>query len=367
MESAVRWRSLGSRLASKAGVAALTVAVCLACAIPLPAQPRTTLVGSGSSLAVPLMSAWGKEFAESYPNVQVAYVATSSGEGIRQISAMEGDFAVGEVPLTDKQKSATKSPLAQIPIAVVTIVPVYNLPVQNELRFTGDLLAQIYMGHISKWNDERIARINPGISLPDLKITLVQRPDGTGSRFIFTQFLIKTCPEFRRWETAGRKGAPPEVMEERSRGVAGRVASTPGAIGFVDWSVAEKSGLSSGRIRNFSGKFVKASLSAVVAASEAMEETVFMSSPEPPLDAPGENSYPLTSFVWVYLPVNVMASDHPQMLYDFLSWCLDPGQSLIAGSGYHRLPVNVAARARAKLKALGHSIPNPASQQAARN
>ncbi len=310
------------------------------------------LVGSGSSLAGSLLGVWGKDFNQQHPAIQVAYVSTSSSDGIQQVATLHEDFAVGEVALTNKQKNNANLRLAQIPIAVISIVPVYNLPGRSELRFTGELLAQMYMGHISNWNDERIAMLNPGALLPDLPITLVQRPGGTGSRYIFTEFLAKTSPEFRRWTDGPRHDVSSEVEEDLSQRMAGKVMSTPGAIGFVSWSFAVQSGLAYGRVQNSSGKFVKASLASISAAAAAMRELVFVNSTGPPLDAPGVNSYPLTSFVWAYLPVSGMASERTDNLHEFLNWCLGEGQSLIEGHGYDRLPEPVAARAQVKLQAL---------------
>lgn len=317
--------------------------------IPLHAQQRTVLVGSGSSLAGSLLGVWGQAFNRQYPAVHVGYVATTSSEGIEQVSLLHEDFAIGEIPLTARQKNSPGTRLAQLPIAVVSIVPVYNLPGQSSLRFTGEVLAQIYMGRISYWNDERITRLNPGVQLPNVAITLVQRPEGTGSRYLFTEFLTKTSPEFRRWMKNTHRVEPTTVVEVRSQGMANRVASTLGAFGFVDYSFALRSGLEYGQVQNSSGKFVKAAPASVRLASTAMQQLVFMNSSVPPLDAPGENSYPLTGFVWVYLPVGGMAPERASNLYEFLSWCLGEGQNLVEGHVYDRLPASVANEAQARL------------------
>jgi phosphate transport system substrate-binding protein len=321
-------------------------------AIPLQAQQTITLVGSGGSLASPLIAVWGREFNRLHPTVQVAYVHTSSRDGIEQINVLHEDFAFGELPLTNKQKNNANLRLEQIPIAVVSIALVYNLPGRPDLRLTGELLAQIYMGHIANWNDERIAKLNPGVLLPNLPITLLQRPEGTGSRYIFTNFMAKTSPEFRRWVQNARHEVPGEVVAERSPQMAEKVASTPGAIGFVEWSYVLQFQLQSVLVQNSSGKFVKASLASISAASTAMQELVFANSAGPLLDASGENSYPMTSFAWVFLPLTGVASERADNLHQFLYWCLGEGQGLIDGHGYDRLPKPVAARAQEKLQAL---------------
>jgi phosphate transport system substrate-binding protein len=208
------------------------------------------------------------------------------------------------------------------------------------------------MGHISNWNDERIAKLNPEVVFPNLPITLVQRPEETGSRYIFTNFIAKTSPEFRRWVKNTRHELPSEVVAERSPQMVEKVTSTPGAIGFVEWSYVLQFQLQSGLVQNSSGKFVKASVASISAASTAMQELVFTNSPGPLLDVSGENSYPLTSFAWVFLPLTGTAPERTDNLYEFLYWCLGTGQSLIEGHGYDRLPKPVAIRAQAKLQSL---------------
>jgi phosphate transport system substrate-binding protein len=320
--------------------------------IRLQAQQTMTLVGSGGSLASPLFAMWGKDFNRLHPAVQVAYVHTSSRDGIEQINLLHEDFAFGEVPLTNKHRNNTNPLLEQVPLAVVSIVPIYNLPGRDDIRFTGELLAQIYMGHISNWNDERIAKLNPGVVFPNLPITPVQRPEGTGSRYIFTNFMAKASPEFRRWVKNARHEMPGEVVAERSPRMVEKVTSTPGAIGFVEWGYVLQFRLQSARVQNSSGKFVKASIASISAASTAMQDLVFTNSPGPLLDAPGENSYALTSYAWVFLPLTGMASERTDNLYQFLYWCLGEGQGLIEGHGYNRLPKPVAIRAQAKLQTL---------------
>jgi phosphate transport system substrate-binding protein len=222
--------------------------------------------------------------------------------------------------------------------------------VRTALKFTGELLAQMYMGNISNWNDQRIAKLNPGVRLPNLPIMLLQRPDGTGSRYIFTEFLAKTCPEFRIWMRSSRPHRPSEVMEELSQKVADTVISTPGTIGYVTWSIAVRYGLPHGQVQNAAGTLVKVSPASVSAAAVAMQEAVFKNSEIPLLDPPGQNSYPLTSFVWAYLPVTSAVPERAANVYDFLDWCLDEGQSLIEGQGYNRLPKTITDRAQVNLR-----------------
>ena len=322
-------------------------------AVHVQAQVRVALVASGSSLAGNLFQSWGAEFARRRPDIRISYVSTSSRDGIQQISMLRGDFAVGEIPLThDQERPKARAPqLGQIPLAVITIVPIYNVPGRTDLRFTGEVLGQIYAGKISNWSDGQIAKLNPAAPLPSLPITVVNRPQGTGSRHVFVQFLMKTSPEFRRWQTSGEPKLTSEVMAERSKGMLSKVAGTPGAIGFVDLSLAVQSGVAYGQVQNGSGKFVKASPESVRVASAQMEKFGFEDARGSLLDA-GDDSYPLTGFLWAYVPVTGLARDRMADIHDFLEWCLADGQRLIANGEYSPLSKSVATRARAQLQLL---------------
>src|SRR6267378_4797999 len=175
--------------------------LCLWLATALVGQERVMLAGSGSSAAALLFHGWNEDFNRHHPNTQAGYMASNTAEGIRQITAGLGDFAVGDMSLTAGQFKTARGRLAQIPVAIGGVVVVYNVPHAGELRFSGELLAQIYMGDISNWNDRRIARLNPGALLPNLAIAVLQRPKDSGMRQIFTEFLFKTSLEYRSWSS----------------------------------------------------------------------------------------------------------------------------------------------------------------------
>ena len=320
-------------------------------AVPSSVQQPITLAGSGSSLAAHLLGVWGRKFHDQHPAIEVGYIATSSSEGITEVGRLAGDFAIGEMPLTEKQRNNPSGPLAQIPVAVFSIVPIYKLPGRLQIRFTGELLGQIYMGHVTNWRDQRIVRLNPDAVLPDLPITLLQRPEGTGSRYVFTEFLAKTGPQFGKWMQTVNHELPREVTVARSIGVVDRLAITPGAIGFIEYGIAVQFGLQYGLVQNASGKFVAPSPQSIDAASAAMQELVLSDSRGPLLNAPGENSYPLTSFAWVYVNA-LLPSERRSDLFEFLNWCLGEGQNLIPGQGHDRLPRPVAAKAQVRLSSL---------------
>jgi len=177
----------------------LWLCCCVFLSIPAWGQARIVLAGSGSSLAGPIFVVWEEAFNRQHNAIQVGYVTTSSAEGIHQIAQLLGDFALGEIPLTGEQMRNPQAQLTQIPIAVVAVVPIYNVPGSGHLRFSGELLAQIYMGDVANWNDSRIAALNPGVSLPHLPILAVQRHEGSGTRYILQEFLSQSSREFRSW------------------------------------------------------------------------------------------------------------------------------------------------------------------------
>ena len=321
--------------------------------VAVPAQETVRLVGSGSSTASKLFAAWGSEFNRRHANVQIAYVSTTSSSGIEQISMLRGDFAVGEIALNAEppnggQRGAGRTQLAAIPLAVITVVPVYNVTGRTDLRFTGELLAQIYTRKIVNWNDERIAKINPGVPLPNLPITVVERPPGTGMRFIFTDFLMRTSPEFRHWAKNNLSGLVSQTVAEFSKDVANRVASTPGAFGFTDTNLARQHKLAVGLVQNSSGRFVKPPSHPGIASPVGHPD---LAGTQTVVSDGAADSYPITGFLWVYLPVGHTAPDRGPQLYWFLDWCLTDGQDLLTAD-YSALPPVVAERARAKLRSI---------------
>jgi phosphate transport system substrate-binding protein len=320
--------------------------------IGLSGQARIVLAGSGSAIAGPIFSVWTREFNRSHNLIQVSYVPTNSGEGIRQVTLLLGDFAIGEIPLSGAQMKGAKVKLNQIPIAVLAVVPVYNLPVRGQIRFTGELLAQIYMGKIANWNDVRIAALNPSLSLPDLPIVTVQRSSGSGTRYVFTEFLARSSHEFRGWLASSPNREWGKVTAAKSKDMAQQVKSTSGAIGYVELNYAVGYALPYGSLGNRAGKFVEASPDSIGEACNAKAQTIADDFQEPMIDAEGDGSYPLISFAWAYLPVAGLDSTRKEALTKFLSWSLRDGQDLLQGHGYYPLPPAIATRAQVRLERL---------------
>jgi phosphate transport system substrate-binding protein len=280
---------------------------CLAAGIcelgKLAAQENVVIVGSGSYLPVRLYQAWVAEFNKRNHTIQVQYLPLGSSESLSQVSHGIGDFGSGEVPLTDAQLHSSKLSLIQIPTALVGIVPIYNLPGNPELNFSGELLGQIYLGTVKNWNDLRIAKMNPDLKLPDLPIRVVHRSPGKGSNYIFTDFLSKTNAQFRtRVGISPSPKWPLGVESDRSQDMVRKVEFTPGSIGYVEMSFLHGSQVGRGRVENAAARFVSATSARVQAACNAMESLPHDDLRLDITNAPGRDSYPITSFTWVYVP-----------------------------------------------------------------
>ena len=321
--------------------------------VPTTAQDRIVLVGSGSNLAVYLYQAWTREFNASNNHVQIQYLPVGTSDGLRQVSAGIGDFGAGEIPLSDEQMHASGIPLVPIPEALVGIVPIYNLPGRPQLNFSGELLAEMYLGRVKNWKDPQIAKLNPTAALPDMPIHIVHRGPGRGSNFIFTNFLSKTSPRFR--DAIGRSASPrwPTGVEAyRGQDMLQKVSATKGAMGYVDLSFLRNASVGRGRVENASGQFVVASPETLKAACAAAENSSPADFSVDLTNAPGRDSYPLASLTWIYVPVTRAHLARSRALKEFLTWSLQDGQKLVQATGYAPLPAAIALKALAVVKSL---------------
>jgi len=320
---------------------------------PLAAQKSIALVGAGSSVPNPLFSAWAEQYGKLKPGVQVRYLQLGASEGVRQISQGVGDFAAGEIPLTEAQMHKGDNPLVQLPTVLVAIVPIYKLPSEPELRFSGELLADIFLGIVKNWKDARIAKLNPGVDLPDLAIAVVHRSSGKGSNYILTDFLSKVNPE---WKSRIGKSASPNwpVGEEtnRSEDMVEKVSGTPGAIGYVELNYAQRKDLGTGSVQNSAGQFIRATPASIAAACAANNKAVLSDFRASLTNSPGKESYPVVSFTSVYLIASGMEPARSQALKEFLSWALTAGQDTANSLGYTVLPEGIAAKSRETLNSI---------------
>lgn len=320
--------------------------------VPAVAQGAMVLVGSGSSVPAPLYNRWTQEYGKRNVNVQMRYLTVGTSEGIKQISHGAGDFGAGEAQLTEKERK--ENGLIELPVVLIGIVPIYNLPdVQQELRLSGEVLAGIFLGEVKMWNAPQIAKLNPGIDLPSLPIQVVNRPAGKGSNYVFTEFLSKASAKFRaEVGTTPSPAWPVGTPAERSSDMAEKVKSNAGSIGFVEYQYAAKGNISQAAVLNPAGKFVKASEKSIVAACEAAEAPRWSGFSASLTNTPGADSYPITSFTWIYLRKGLSDSARTVAMGNLLDWVYADGQQFAAQEGYAELPAPLLAAVRKKVKEL---------------
>jgi phosphate transport system substrate-binding protein len=319
---------------------------------PAMAQSAVVLVGSGSSVPAPLYNRWAEEYNKRNPNIQMRYLPSGTSEGIKQISHGAGDFSAGEAQLTEKERKEAN--LIELPVVLIGIVPIYNLPdVHQEVRLSGEVLAEIFLGNVKTWNAPQIAKLNPEITLPSLPIQVVNRPAGKGSNYVLTDFLSKVSSKFR--DQIGITPSPkwPVGMPaERSSDMADKVKSSPGSIGYVEYQYAVKGNIAQAVVLNSAGKFVKASTESISAACKAVEAPRWNSFSASLTNAPGADSFPITSFTWIYLRNKPADSARAAALGDLLDWMYSDGQQFAVQEGYSELPPPLLAAVRKKIKDL---------------
>jgi phosphate transport system substrate-binding protein len=316
------------------------------------AQEAIVLVGSGSSVPAPLYNKWSEEYNKRNPKIQMRYVPIGTSEGIKQISHGSGDFGAGEAKLTTAERREGK--LTELPTVLIGIVPIYNLPgVHAELRFSGELLAEIFLGQIKSWNAPQIAKLNPEASLPNQPIKVVYRPAGKGSNYVFSEFLSKTSAKFRaQIGVSPSPNWPVGVPAERSSDMADKVKGETGSIGYVEAQYAIKNNIPYGLVQNAAGKFVKASAETLKAACHGEEAPAWDNFSASLTNAAGADSFPITSFTWLYLRTTSSDPKRAAALGDLLSWIFSNGQELAAAEGYSELPPPLLTKAKAKIKSM---------------
>jgi len=313
---------------------------------------QTVLVGSGSTVPAPLYNAWAQEYGKHNPNVQMRFVPVGTEEGIKQASHGSGDFAAGEMPLSEKERNDDR--LVELPAALIGIVPIYNIPhVHEQLKLSGEVLADIFLGNVKNWNAPQIAKLNPGVSLPDLLIKVVQRPGGKGSNYVFTEFLSKSSAKFRaQIGTSLSPKWPVGEPAERSSDMADRVKAETGSIGYVEYQYAAKSNIQQALLLNSAGKYVKASSQSLTAACESVEAPGWHGLASSLISAHGADAYPMTSFTWIYLPTRAQDATRAAAIGNLLNWIYTDGQVAAEGQGYTSLPPQLLAEVRKKISSL---------------
>src|SRR5437870_6549201 len=290
----------------------LTFAVALIIAgVALQAARAAILVnGAGATFPYPIYSKWFDEFHKRNPDVQINYQSIGSGGGIRQVTDGTVDFGASDGPMTDEQLAATKVPILHLPTVLGAVVPTFNLAGIERLRFTPEALAGIFLGKVTKWDDPAIAEANPGVKLPAMALVPMHRSDGSGTTYIFTDYLSKVSPEWQR--SVGRGTSvnwPVGLGGKGNEGVAGLVKQTPNAIGYVELIYAVQNKLPYGDVRNRSGKFVQATLESVTAAAAAAAEKMPEDFRVSITDPAGADAYPIAIFNWLPVPARTKDVD----------------------------------------------------------
>jgi phosphate transport system substrate-binding protein len=329
--------------------AAALVAGLMATAGSLPAQQLT---GAGATFPNPIYSRWFSEYAKEHPGVQINYQSIGSGAGIKQVTTKTVDFGASDAILTDQQLRESQVKLLMIPTVLGAVVPVYNVPgVSSDLKFSGDVIADIYLGKITKWNDGRIKQENPGVNLPDHQILPVYRSEGSGTNFIFTDYLSKVSPEFKsKVGAAASVRWPLGIGQKGNEGVAGMIRNSPYSFGYVELIYAVQNKMSYGEVKNSAGKWIKASTAAVSEAAAGSLKMIPADYRISITNAPGAGSYPISSFTWLLIPNPSADPAKGKVLHDFLEWMLDKGEAEAASMTYAPLPAPVLARVRETIK-----------------
>jgi phosphate transport system substrate-binding protein len=319
------------------------------------ADNTLSLTGAGATFPYPMYSKWFSEYHKKDPNIQINYQSIGSGGGIRQVTEGTVDFGASDGPMTDEQLKAYQDkhgfPVLHFPTVLGGVVPTYNIPgVSADLNFTPQALAGIYLGKITKWNDPAIAGPNSGVTLPSDEIVVVHRSDGSGTTYIWTDYLSKISSEWK--EKVGNSTAvnwPKGLGGKGNEGVSGLVKQTPDSIGYVELIYAIQNKMPYGSVKNSSGAFIKADLASVTAAAAGAAKNMPADFRVSITEAPGKTAYPVSSFTWLLIPSKFPDAGKRDAVKEFVKWMLADGQNYAEALSYAKLPKEVVAK---ELKAL---------------
>lgn len=311
--------------------------------------------GAGATFPNPIYTKWFDEYHKKNPNVQINYQSIGSGGGIKQVTEGTVDFGASDGPMNDEQLKAYQdkhgSPILHFPTVLGAVVPTYNIPgVDAALNFTGEALAGIFLGKVTKWNDPLIAGVNKGVKLPAEDIVVVHRADGSGTSYCFTDYLSKVSEE---WKTKVGKGTSPNwpvgLGGKGNEGVTGTVKNTPNSIGYVELIYAEANKIPYGNVKNVDGVFVKASLASVTAAAAGAAKDMPADFRVSITNAKGKDAYPISTFTWLLIPEKFSDSAKRDAIKGFVTWMLGDGQNYTEALSYARLPKEVVAKEKKAL------------------
>jgi phosphate transport system substrate-binding protein len=332
---------------SMIGLALVTVA---------PVEAQMLMNGAGATFPYPIYSKWFDEYTKVDPEVRFNYQSIGSGGGIRQITERTVDFGATDGPMTDEQLKKASGELLHIPTVLGAVVATYNLPGQPKLNFTGEVLAGIFLGKITQWSDERIKNLNPSVNLPNQPIVVVHRSDGSGTTFIWVDYLSKVSSE---WAQKVGKGTsvnwPVGLGGKGNEGVAGQVKNTPGALGYVELAYAITNKLPAAAVKNQAGKFVEATIESTTAAAAGAASNMPEDFRVSLTNAPGDQAYPIASFTWLLVYRDQANEVKGKALVKFLWWAIHDGQKYPGALLYAPLPAPVVKQLEARIKQITFS------------
>jgi phosphate transport system substrate-binding protein len=322
----------------------LTLASVVLLARPALGQ-KVQINGAGATFPYPIYSKWFSEYNKLHPEIEINYQSIGSGGGIRQVTNQTVFFGASDGPMTAEQLQAAPGKILHFPSVLGADVPVYNIPgVDAELKFTGPVLADIFLGKITKWNDAAVARLNPGVKLPATDITVCHRSDGSGTTYIWVDYLSKASPEWKKKVgVATSVNWPVGIGGKGNEGVAGLVKQTPGAIGYVELIYALQNKIDYGTVQNTAGEFVRATTESVSTAAAAAAKQMPADFRVSITNAPGKGVYPISSFTWLLFYENPKDKQRAKIMVDFMKWALGDGQKFAPELGYAPLPKEVVA------------------------
>jgi phosphate transport system substrate-binding protein len=319
----------------------------------LPISAQTKLNAAGATFPYPIYSKWFNEYHTQHPDIEINYQSIGSGGGIAQLKAGTVDFGASDMPLKDDAVKQMPMPILQLPTVLGSIVPAYNIPgVNAELKFTSQIISGIYLGEITSWNDKAIAAANPGVKLPATSIVVIHRSDGSGTTFVFTDYLSKISPEWKsRVGSNTSVSWPVGLGAKGNEGVAGMIRQMEGGFGYVELIYALQNKIAFGPVQNASGNFVKASLESTTAAAAGakMSGDDFRVSIT---NAPGKDAYPIASFTYLLIPKQWKDGTKEKATVGFLDWMLNSGQTMTTQLNYAPLPDAVKEKELAAIKTI---------------
>jgi phosphate transport system substrate-binding protein len=322
------------------------IAAILSMAVPA-AYAAETINAAGATFPAPIYQKWFQEYHSAHADVQINYQSIGSGGGIRQLTEGTVDFGASDMPMTNDQLGKiTKFKVLHFPTVLGGVVPTYNVEgVSGDLKFTPEALAGIFLGKITKWNDPALTKENPGAKLPGADITVVHRSDGSGTTFVWTDYLSKISADWKGKVGSGTAvNWPVGLGGKGNEGVAGQVKQTPGSIGYVELIYAVQNKMPYGFVKNATGAYVKASFDSVTAAAAGAAKEIPADFRVSITNAPGKAAYPISTFTWLLIPDKIEDATKREAIKGFLKWMLAAGQNDASGMSYAPLPKPIVAK-----------------------